>query len=172
MDSYQAVSQLLISHPNHFHTLTQTPVTFHYNNGSHSLRFTRPILHLMSPHSLTTPYPFPSSSLPTSLDFSNLRIFYSPPFQSVLQIHPDKVGPFYKALHTLTQLFESPDLVHKIRLESGSCAVFFNRRILHGRTHFDEKLGGNRYFRGTYVGLDEFYDRFRVLSSKLKKEIQ
>lgn len=43
--------------------------------------------------------------------------------------------------------------------------IFANRRVLHGRTAFDP-TSGDRHLKGTYVELDLFKDKLRVLSEK------
>jgi hypothetical protein len=46
--------------------------------------------------------------------------------------------------------------------------VFNQRRMLHGRRHFEAvEACGTRHFQGTYLNIDEFRSRYRVLASQL-----
>ena len=45
--------------------------------------------------------------------------------------------------------------------------IFANRRVLHGRTAFDP-TSGDRHLKGTYLDLDVFKDKLRVLSEKFQ----
>lgn len=47
-------------------------------------------------------------------------------------------------------------------LKPGTCVIFANRRVLHGRQEFKPQ-SGNRHFKGTYVDWDDFLDRTRTL---------
>lgn len=55
-------------------------------------------------------------------------------------------------------------------LAEGDLVSFHNRRILHAREAFDVN-SGERHLRGTYVDLDEFYNRFRTLSEKFGTKV-
>ncbi|KAI9364371.1 hypothetical protein DFJ73DRAFT_620068 [Zopfochytrium polystomum] len=147
MDSFRAVQILRSQHPQDYEILKRVPVTFHYQNDGHSMRFRRPTI---------------SDDDPTD----GLKVYYSPPFQGPLEIEdPNDVGPFYSAFQRFADILESPGLVYRTRLEPGDCAVFLNRRVLHGRAEFDP-ASGERHFKGTYVDIDDFKDRFNVLSAK------
>ena len=57
------------------------------------------------------------------------------------------------------------DLVYETRMTPGDLVVFNNRRVLHGRTKFDPTTG-ERHLRGSYIDLDAFRDRWRVLAHR------
>ena len=44
--------------------------------------------------------------------------------------------------------------------------VFNNRRMLHGRHAFESRGNGGRWFRGCYVNIDEFSNRFNLLDRR------
>ena len=58
----------------------------------------------------------------------------------------------------LQQTFEDQEAVFETRMEEGTCVIFDNWRILHGRRQFE---GGERWLRGAYIDDDAF--RHRVL---------
>lgn len=53
-----------------------------------------------------------------------------------------------------------------LKLAEGECAVFANRRVLHGRQGFTVGENGMRLLRGTYVDWDIFLDQWRVIKTK------
>lgn len=56
----------------------------------------------------------------------------------------------------LQQIFERQEAVFETRMEEGTCVIFDNRRILHGRREF---AGGERWLRGAYIDDDTFRQR-------------
>ena len=66
----------------------------------------------------------------------------------------------YRAFATLTR---SKEFRIEFRFEPGDCIAFDNRRILHGRTAFDDGDNGRRHLRGCYSERDELHSRLRVL---------
>jgi gamma-butyrobetaine dioxygenase len=54
--------------------------------------------------------------------------------------------------------------MYEFRLRPGDTVVFNNRRMLHGRSHFQSKTAtSNRVLNGCYVNVDEFWSRYRYL---------
>ncbi len=47
--------------------------------------------------------------------------------------------------------------------------TFNNLRVLHGRTGFNTKVGGERLVQGAYLDWDEIRSKIRVLKAKLNK---
>ncbi|KAJ3335456.1 hypothetical protein HDU93_005457 [Gonapodya sp. JEL0774] len=141
-DSFRAAERLRTTYPDEFHTLCTVPVTFHYDNDGHHLRFRHP----------------------TIVDYDGnepMRVYYAPPFQGTLECPPDKVEDWYRAFARFREYTEAPEMVHTRRLEEGECVVFNNRRVLHARDEFDQ-MSGKRFFKGAYVVWDAFKDKYRV----------
>ncbi|KAG0208101.1 hypothetical protein BGX28_000857 [Mortierella sp. GBA30] len=142
MDSFKAVELLKKEHPEDYEILTTTPTTFHYRNADHHLHYNRPTI---------------------ALDPLNdsLTVNYSPPFQGPLELPPEQMKAFYRALRHFTAYIERPDLQFQHTMRPGECMVFANRRVLHARTAFDPTTG-NRHLKGCYVDLDMFKDKYRT----------
>ncbi|KAI8929804.1 hypothetical protein BC831DRAFT_497103 [Entophlyctis helioformis] len=142
LDSFRVVEMLKMYHPDHYQTLTQVPVTFHYINDGHHMHFRRPTIIPDSPN-------------------DGLQVFYAPPFQGPLEMEPNQVDAFYAAFKAFDDLVAREDLVYTTLLQPGDCVVFANRRVLHGRNAFDAASGA-RHLKGAYVDWDDFKDRIRV----------
>ena len=145
LDSYRAIDRFKSAHPDAFQTLVHTPVTFHYRNSGHYLRFRRPMIEVDD-------------------DNQPLQVYYAPPFQGPLEVEPDRVRAFYDAFSKLDGFMEDREHVFEYRLQPGDCVVFANRRVLHGRLAFNSTTG-QRHLKGTYVDWDAMKDRLSVLRS-------
>lgn len=143
LDVFNAVHQLKQESQEHYEILKKVPVTFHYKNDGHHLIRRRP----------------------TIIDddqTEGLKVYYAPPFQGPLHAPPDIIKDFYVAFNHFESIIQRPEFLFKRKLEKGQCVIFANQRVLHGRDAFDS-ASGDRHFRGTYVGVDEFMDKLRVL---------
>ncbi|RUS23647.1 hypothetical protein BC938DRAFT_474831 [Jimgerdemannia flammicorona] len=150
-DSFQAAELLRERYPDDYATLSRVPVTFHYNNDGH---------HMHQRH-LT----FAEDSRAEGSAWRT-TVNYAPPFQGPLELDdPKEIEVFYRAFRKFTEIVEDEGLRYQLTLKEGECAIFANRRVLHGRTEFDPS-SGHRHLKGTYVDLDAFKDRLRVLSAE------
>lgn len=143
VDSYKAVEIFRQSHPADFQLLTQIPITYHYINNDHWMRFKRPCIQIDGHN-------------------QKMTVSFAPPFQGPLEIDADQVVLFYQAFKKFTDIIELPSLRFEIRLEPGMCVIFANRRVLHSRTSFVQGKSGLRHLRGTYVDWDCFVDLLRM----------
>ena len=95
------------------------------------------------------------------MDDEGISVYYAPPFQGPLKGDLENVEFFYKAFKRFQSILQDPNLLYKLYLSPGMCAVFANRRVLHGRQSFDPS-SGSRHFKGTYVDYDDFKDKLRI----------
>jgi len=146
MDGFKAADVMRREHPEAFEVLTKVPVTFHYQNEENHRHFRHPTI---------------------SLDFENeySAIYYSPQFQGPLDIPFELVDKFYQAFATFSKIVNDPALILRTRLKPGDIAVFNNRRALHARSEFDSNTG-DRHLKGTYVDLDDFRSKWRLLRAR------
>lgn len=95
---------------------------------------------------------------------------------------------YYRAYRVFRDLMHDPEIVSKwqlsFKLQPGTCVVFNQRRLLHGRTAFGSSnpggdrsavvsgdaslqeastMIGKRWLQGCYVSMDEFLSRYRAL---------
>ncbi|OXV05995.1 hypothetical protein Egran_06238 [Elaphomyces granulatus] len=101
------------------------------------------------------------------------RVNYSPPFQAPFHSHSAEhpsswsveFRAFTRALNKFVTILEEPCNVFELKLNPGECAIFENRRVLHGRRAFDIS-SGERWLAGTYVDEDALRSTFRLLRQK------
>ncbi|PVZ97613.1 hypothetical protein BB558_006416 [Smittium angustum] len=144
VDSYKAASVFCEKYPEEAKILESTKVNFHYDHEStymHNQHYT------------------------LSRDrFGQINsVFYAPPFQGPIEFgNPEEVPKFYDAFTKFEKIIEDPSFTFTYKLKEGEVAAFANRRVLHSRKGFDS-TSGNRHYKGTYLRLDEFNDRLRIL---------
>jgi gamma-butyrobetaine dioxygenase len=149
VDSFKAAEILQTEFPEAHDVLSRHRVTFEYQNDARHFYFQRPTIDRQAD--------------------GDLFVYYAPPFQGRQTFHtPKDIIRFYDAMQKFEQILKRKDLLYSTRLQPGNLVIFANRRVLHGRTRFDGS-SGKRHLKGTYVSLDEFRDKVRVLySSKIK----
>ncbi|KAI9138518.1 hypothetical protein BKA69DRAFT_1091014 [Paraphysoderma sedebokerense] len=157
VDSFKAVDELRASNPTAYEILTTTPVSFHYINDGHHMHYRH---YTITPHSRSSKAVAPLNDA--------YQVFYAPPFQGPLEIPEEKIIPFYKAFREFEKILRREDMLFEVLLKEGECAVFQNRRVLHGRREFDTS-SGERWLKGTYVDWDDFKDKWRVLNGRYTK---
>ncbi len=148
-DSFRVLDE--VKADQHVPTFYNQPFEFHYKNDGHYLSFVRSMV-------VTNPF---------TKEYDHVN--YSPPFQATLK-HVYNEKPMYgypskrrqKQFEQLFELYKTfgslindPKYLFTTRLEKGTCVIFQNRRVVHGRTEFDS-ASGERWFKGTYVGIDAF----------------
>lgn len=108
-----------------------------------------------------------------------MSINYSPPFQGPLPVNTPR--SFYESLEKFARLLDDPAVCVTRLLREGDAVLFDNRRILHGRTAFEDipgetaegkeeharEGGTNRWLKGCYLEEDPVLDRMRVLRGQL-----
>jgi gamma-butyrobetaine dioxygenase len=130
--------------PEDFDVLSKVKLTFHKNDPERYLQ-RKPLFHVV--------------------DGELVSINYSPMFEGPLRTSENLILPFYKAYKKFQQMVDSNKYTITTLMKPGDCAVFNNRRILHGRLQFDDK-SGSRHLQGTYVDHDEFANRFLLLQKR------
>ncbi|KAK9447546.1 uncharacterized protein V1518DRAFT_90654 [Limtongia smithiae] len=172
-DSFRAAKIIHDRDPAAFKALCTFPITFHYDNDGHHYMHSRPVIELD---------PFYRQYHPSMPEYKIRCVNYSPPFQAPFDHHvtQSEIEPstltehgefreflraykmFEEILYTRAEQFED-------KFMPGVIALFMNRRVLHSRREF--KLGSSdtaqeygRWLKGTYLDIDSFYSKLRVLS--------
>ena len=162
-DAFAAAAALRAAHPADFARLVETPVPFQYINDARHLRYAHPTISLG---------PAASVAAAVAGEPGIAAVNYSPPFQAPLA--RDTPPAFYDALGRFAALAEARAAVYSRRLGEGDAVVFDNRRVLHGRTAFEDRseLGSvvgkepNRWLKGCYFEGDLMGSHARVLRAK------
>lgn len=88
-----------------------------------------------------------------------------------LDIEPELMDDYYRALIEFTRRIRSPDYQWEHGLAPGEAIVFDNQRVLHGRTGFDGDPG-RRHLRLCTVDRDQVHSRLRLLRGELAPDRQ
>ena len=162
VDAFAAAETLRVSHPPDFTRLVTTPVPFQYINDAQYLHYAHPTITLDSAGGIE-----PQVS----------AVSYSPPFQAPLPLNTPH--EFYDALGRFAALVEAPTAVYAHQLCESEAVVFDNRRVLHGRTSFEDRRLGNvgdrdagggepsRWLKGCYFEGDAMASRGRMLRNRV-----
>lgn len=149
IDAFDVANEFRKTHPAHFETLTNIPVTFqkmHVKDGKPEV-----MLH-HRPH------------IKLNHRGEIMAFTWSPANEGPLKhLTDEQVKNYYEAyLHLARAINNSPSIID-YKLKPGEILVFNNRRMMHGRKSF-ESNNGARHFQGCYINIDEF-------KSKLRSEI-
>jgi trimethyllysine dioxygenase len=71
---------------------------------------------------------------------------------------PEDVDMFYKSIRLWKKILLENEIIYK--LTPGTCLMFDNWRVLHGRQAFD----GSRRMCGAYINRDDYVSRLRLLN--------
>mgnify|MGYP000529902728 CR=1 FL=1 len=77
-----------------------------------------------------------------------------------LQADDNEMDCLYAALVCLLDLVNCSDYQIRFPLQEVDVIMFYNRRVLHGRSEFSPKTG-DRALRGTYVERDDVMSKIR-----------
>ncbi|KAK5047370.1 hypothetical protein LTR84_006893 [Exophiala bonariae] len=85
------------------------------------------------------------------------HVFWSPPFVGNIdtsQPHGELVK-FIRASKAFSDILEDAQNVVEVKMDSGTCVVFDNQRIVHARNEFDAN-SGKRFLKGAYLAHQDF----------------
>ena len=86
---------------------------------------------------------------------------------SPLDVAPDVMGDYYRALIRFAKDVNDPSRTVMFRLQPGEAIVYDNQRVLHGRTAFsapaDSEEVSRRHLRLCTIDRDQFHSRLRRL---------
>ncbi|XP_013379806.1 gamma-butyrobetaine dioxygenase isoform X1 [Lingula anatina] len=154
VDGPYVAKQLRDLNPEAYKTLTTTLVDF-YDVGEEAYKF-------------NFAYRWPVIAL--GRDGEPESIFYNDQVRAYqLNIPAEEVYGFYKALKEFHKLMYDPKNIVEVKMEEGDIVCFANKRVLHGRTGY-ENVKGERHLEGAYFDWDEVRSRVRVLKRDLNIE--
>ncbi|XP_017465577.1 PREDICTED: gamma-butyrobetaine dioxygenase [Rhagoletis zephyria] len=76
----------------------------------------------------------------------------------------EQVAPWYEAYDKFVELAYAEAV--EFKMASGDVFVFNNRRMLHGRTAYEDTPYNKRHLIGTYVDWDIIYSKIRILRAQ------
>lgn len=83
--------------------------------------------------------------------------------QDVMDLPQTLLDDYYPAFCRFLAMLKQERFVNRFRLEGGTCIVFDNHRVVHGREAF-QASSGQRHLRGCYVDRGALRSTYRVLS--------
>ena len=75
---------------------------------------------------------------------------------------PELMEKFYKAYRRFAELLHNEQFCVNFKLKKGDILSFDNRRVVHGRTEYDQN-SGHRHLQGYYMDRDEIISRLNYL---------
>lgn len=91
--------------------------------------------------------------------------------QDAIDLPQSLLDDYYPAFCRFLSMLREERFVNRFRLEAGTCIVFDNHRVVHGREAFDAS-SGKRHLRGCYVNRGSVRSTYRVLSRRLDRTPQ
>ncbi|KAI9552810.1 hypothetical protein GHT06_020690 [Daphnia sinensis] len=147
VDGFRAANWLKENEPAAFHILSATPVRFQISVNGMKFSQTWPIICTDNEGKVT-------------------EIHYNNRTMGPLQAPNHLITPFYHSYHLLTEKIRTESMQFAFHLAPGDLLAFNNRRVLHGRTAFDETRV-SRHLEGCYVDIDETMAIYDFLRNKV-----
>ncbi|XP_042873993.1 gamma-butyrobetaine dioxygenase-like isoform X1 [Penaeus japonicus] len=157
-DGFYVANHLRQHHPQQYRLLAETPVYF-WNKGSALVAQETTQFHKL----LNIPL------IVEDRDGRVVRVNNSQLRDSHLDLPPEKVTPWYRALRLYNETMERLSI--RLKLNDGETLVMDNTRLLHGRTAY-EGGKGERYMDQTYLDWDEALSKRRVLQERLQVHVE
>ncbi|XP_067681467.1 gamma-butyrobetaine dioxygenase-like [Haliotis asinina] len=149
VDIFHVAETLRTTHPEEFRSLVRIPATFDNTFYTRDVRF-----HMV--------YQRPHIAL--NHDGKIVGVTWHPSMIGPLMTKEEDVEEYYRAYKCMATMVNTFPYQYNCRLEEGDLITFNNRRILHGRHHYDAK-SGDRHLQGCYVQIDEFKSQVQVCSN-------
>ncbi|KAI1619018.1 gamma-butyrobetaine dioxygenase [Exophiala viscosa] len=88
------------------------------------------------------------------------RVFWSPPFVGYIepQASEKEHALFVKASKAFSDIMEQQQNVVEEKMDSGTCVIFDNLRVVHARNAFNMN-SGKRWLRGAYLNRQDFISK-------------
>lgn len=150
VDGFALARDLRAADAEAFRLLTTLPVAFRYQDERHDHRVQSPLIALDDRGEVATVRFAPNVVAPLDVPFELMTAMRAA-YQSFLTMARD------------------PRRQVRFRLAPGDLMTNDNRRVLHGRTAFDPRLG-DRHLQGCYLERSEVFSRVRVLERRLARE--
>lgn len=146
-DSFACIDQLKAEDPQAFALLGKVKLTFQYKVGDQWLASERPMLELDQAGNW-------------------VGLHYSPRLDKMPLMPPQETKLYHHARRRLSTLFADPLYEFRFLLKPGSCMLFDNNRVLHGRTAYNQNEG-LRHLQGCYIDRDALASKYRYLKERI-----
>lgn len=144
---------------------------FHYRNNGHWLEYEHPTISLEGSLKFKEWSKVHERLVDISAFENALKaVRWSPPFRApMFRKQSEMITPpldyWIRGARLLKKEFERKEAIFETQIEEGTCVIFDNWRVLHGRRAF---AGGERWLRGAYIDDDAFRQRVLRLDDSEK----
>ncbi|OCT51423.1 gamma-butyrobetaine dioxygenase [Cladophialophora carrionii] len=168
-DTFKAVDLLYARDPAKVVALMDQHIRYEYDNDGYFYSDSKPTILRLS--ELNVPKR-PTHNAQSPAFMSDVgRVHWSPPFVGDLQqTQHDELVRLVSASKAFSDILERPDMVVQEKMDSGTCVIFDNLRVVHARNAFDLN-SGRRWLKGAYLGRQDFVSRASGLLSRFPVEI-
>jgi gamma-butyrobetaine dioxygenase len=143
VDGFRVARDFRRAHPEHYETLCTVPATFQKDDPWRHFYHRRTII--------------------DANEFGDtVKMHFSPQFEGPVDVPHKQCARFYGAYVAFADFLERVEPL-RMRLAPGDLITFNNHRVLHGRDSFALGNRGTRHLHGTYVDIEEYACRFRML---------
>lgn len=157
-DTLKAIDILYRLHngPEMVQTLMNTPVRYEYDNDNFFYSDTKP--------TISTRYPTPRQGVLHAREQDLLshieHVYWSPPFVGNLDpsLPHSELVKFTRASALFSKILNHTANVYSEKMDSGTCVIFDNQRVVHARNSFDLN-SGRRWLRGAYLSHQDFVSK-------------
>jgi len=165
-DTFKAVDELYsqADGPEMVQTLINHQVRYEYDNDNFFYSDTKPTIQV------STQSPRDRVLLARNPDLMRRieHVFWSPPFVGNIdnsRSHGELVK-FVQASKSFSDILEDPANVVEEKMDSGTCVIFDNQRVVHARNEFDVN-SGKRWLKGAYLAHQDFSSKAVSLESEM-----
>lgn len=165
-DTFKAVDELYsrANGPEMVQTLMNHQVRYEYDNDNFFYSDTKPTILA----STQTPRDRVLLAKNPELMRRVEHVFWSPPFVGNIdnsRPHGELVK-FIQASKAFSDILEDPANVVEEKMDSGTCVIFDNQRVVHARNEFDVN-SGKRWLKGAYLAHQDFSSKAVSLESQM-----
>ncbi len=166
-DTLKAVDTLYADDPSKVIDLMTSEVRYEYDNDGHFYSDSKPTITRRkgAPKRPTHNAQFPLVMSDVS------QVNWSPPFVGHLQErNHERLVRLVSASKAFSDILESPKMVVEEKMDSGTCVIFDNLRVVHARNAFDLN-SGRRWLKGAYLARQDFVSKASSLISRFPPTI-
>ena len=151
VDGYRVADELRQLDCTSFDLLSSTPLRFRYADEGAELETWAPVIECDARGSVSVVRFNARSALPSPTPAG-------------------EVSAWYRAYAAFAHLIREPRFVVEVSLQPGDLMLFDNRRVLHGRSGYDPRVGA-RHLQGCYADVDSLRSSIAVLERALSQSL-
>ena len=169
-DTFKAVDVLYAQDPAKVINLMTYPIRYEYDNDSHFYSDMKPTIlkrEINFPKRPTHNAQYPLVMTDVG------RVHWSPPFVGNLdpKMNHSELVRLVSASKAFASILERPEMVVEEKMDSGTCVIFDNLRVVHARNAFDLN-SGRRWLRGAYLARQDFVSKASALMDRMAPTIR